>query len=205
MRLANEPRRLMPTTCPRPRPSEARLRRHLAGDAGDAAAGIGGARPRDRRGARLRQAGIAAMGRLLQGARRLLAAEAADRRTRPRRGVVAYSSGNFAQGLAAAGEALGIPVTIVMPIDAPAAKRDATAGYGARVVRHRPRRRGRARKSRPKRRARSPTRKVLRCCIRSTIRRSSPARPAPGWRRSTSSRPRAPRPTCCSARSAAAG
>lgn len=51
-----------------------------------------------------------------------------------RRGVVAYSSGNFAQGLAAAGEALGIPVTIVMPIDAPAAKREATAGYGATVV-----------------------------------------------------------------------
>ncbi|PBB28759.1 serine/threonine dehydratase [Mesorhizobium sp. WSM4308] len=51
-----------------------------------------------------------------------------------RNGVVAYSSGNFAQGLAAAGQALGIPVTIVMPIDAPAAKRDATAGYGARVV-----------------------------------------------------------------------
>lgn len=50
------------------------------------------------------------------------------------RGVVAYSSGNFAQGLAAAGQRLGIPVTIVMPIDAPAAKRDATAGYGARVV-----------------------------------------------------------------------
>lgn len=51
-----------------------------------------------------------------------------------RRGVVAYSSGNFAQGLAAAGQALGIPVTIVMPIDAPAAKREATKGYGARVV-----------------------------------------------------------------------
>ncbi|MEP9397151.1 threonine/serine dehydratase [Mesorhizobium sp. KR2-14] len=51
-----------------------------------------------------------------------------------KRGVVAYSSGNFAQGLAAAGQALGVPVTIVMPIDAPAAKRDATAGYGARVV-----------------------------------------------------------------------
>ncbi|KQU66901.1 pyridoxal-5-phosphate-dependent protein subunit beta [Aminobacter sp. DSM 101952] len=50
------------------------------------------------------------------------------------RGVVAYSSGNFAQGLAAAGQALGIPVTIVMPIDAPAAKREATKGYGARVV-----------------------------------------------------------------------
>ena len=50
------------------------------------------------------------------------------------RGVVAYSSGNFAQGLAAAGEALGIPVTIVMPIDAPVAKVDATRGYGATVV-----------------------------------------------------------------------
>lgn len=51
-----------------------------------------------------------------------------------KRGVVAYSSGNFAQGLAASGQALGIPVTIVMPIDAPKAKTEATAGYGARVV-----------------------------------------------------------------------
>jgi len=51
-----------------------------------------------------------------------------------KRGVVAYSSGNFAQGLAAAGQALGIQVTIVMPIDAPVAKREATAGYGATVV-----------------------------------------------------------------------
>ena len=50
------------------------------------------------------------------------------------RGVVAYSSGNFAQGLAAAGEALRIPVTIVMPIDAPKAKSDATRSYGARVI-----------------------------------------------------------------------
>lgn len=51
-----------------------------------------------------------------------------------RRGVVAFSSGNFAQGLAAAGQALGIPVTIVMPFDVPAAKREATKGYGATVV-----------------------------------------------------------------------
>lgn len=51
-----------------------------------------------------------------------------------KRGVVAYSSGNFAQGLAAAGQALGIPVTIVMPIDAPRAKSEATRGYGARVI-----------------------------------------------------------------------
>lgn len=50
------------------------------------------------------------------------------------RGVVAYSSGNFAQGLAAAGQRLGVPVTIVMPVDAPEAKRRATEGYGARVV-----------------------------------------------------------------------
>ncbi len=50
------------------------------------------------------------------------------------RGVVAYSSGNFAQGLAAAGQAAGVPVTIVMPIDAPEMKRLATIGFGARVV-----------------------------------------------------------------------
>ncbi|MBO6538899.1 MAG: threonine/serine dehydratase [Rhizobiaceae bacterium] len=61
---------------------------------------------------------------------RLLKLTDAERRT----GVVAYSSGNFAQGLAAAGEALGIPVTIVMPIDAPKAKSDATRGYGATVI-----------------------------------------------------------------------
>ena len=50
------------------------------------------------------------------------------------RGVVAYSSGNFAQGLAAAGEALDIPVTIVMPIDAPAAKKRGAEGFGATVI-----------------------------------------------------------------------
>jgi threonine dehydratase len=51
-----------------------------------------------------------------------------------RHGVVAFSSGNFAQGLAAAGSMLGIPVTIVMPDDAPAPKIDATRDYGADVV-----------------------------------------------------------------------
>lgn len=50
------------------------------------------------------------------------------------RGVIAYSSGNFAQGLAAAGKAAGVPVTIVMPVDAPAMKRQATQDLGARVV-----------------------------------------------------------------------
>ena len=50
------------------------------------------------------------------------------------RGVVAFSSGNFAQGLAAAGRELGVPVTIVMPVDAPDAKRRATEALGAEVV-----------------------------------------------------------------------
>ncbi len=49
-------------------------------------------------------------------------------------GVVAFSSGNFAQGLAAAGHMIGVPVTIVMPADAPAAKIEATRGWGATVV-----------------------------------------------------------------------
>lgn len=50
------------------------------------------------------------------------------------RGVIAYSSGNFAQGLAAAGATLDVPVTVVMPIDAPETKRRATEDYGATVV-----------------------------------------------------------------------
>ncbi|MCU0565885.1 MAG: threo-3-hydroxy-L-aspartate ammonia-lyase [Oculatellaceae cyanobacterium Prado106] len=50
------------------------------------------------------------------------------------RGVVAYSSGNHAQGIALAGHLLGIPTTIVMPQDAPAVKLAATRDYGAEVV-----------------------------------------------------------------------
>ncbi|KRD54933.1 serine dehydratase [Acidovorax sp. Root275] len=49
-------------------------------------------------------------------------------------GVVAFSSGNHAQGIALAARELGIPATIVMPQDAPAAKVAATQGYGANVV-----------------------------------------------------------------------
>lgn len=51
-----------------------------------------------------------------------------------RRGVVAYSSGNHAQAVAAAGAELGIPAVIVMPNDAPAVKIAATRGYGAEVI-----------------------------------------------------------------------
>lgn len=50
------------------------------------------------------------------------------------RGVVAFSSGNHAQAVAlAAGEA-GVDAVIVMPVDAPRAKREATRAYGARVI-----------------------------------------------------------------------
>ena len=49
-------------------------------------------------------------------------------------GVVAFSSGNHAQGVALAARILDIPATIVMPSDAPAVKLDATREYGAQVV-----------------------------------------------------------------------
>src|SRR5690606_20177058 len=49
-------------------------------------------------------------------------------------GVVAFSSGNHAQAVSLAAQLLGIRATIVMPQDAPAAKKAATQGYGATVV-----------------------------------------------------------------------
>ncbi len=49
-------------------------------------------------------------------------------------GVVAYSSGNHAQGVAAAARLLGMPCVIVMPHDAPRAKRERTVAHGAEVV-----------------------------------------------------------------------
>jgi threonine dehydratase len=55
--------------------------------------------------------------------------------TRQRRhGVVAFSSGNHAQAVALSARLLGMPATIVMPHDAPAAKVAATRGYGGNVV-----------------------------------------------------------------------
>ncbi|MEV8553541.1 threo-3-hydroxy-L-aspartate ammonia-lyase [Streptomyces glaucescens] len=50
------------------------------------------------------------------------------------RGVAAYSSGNHAQAVALAARELGTTAVIVMPEDAPASKREATAGYGAEIV-----------------------------------------------------------------------
>ncbi len=51
-----------------------------------------------------------------------------------KRGVIAYSSGNHAQGVAYAARALGVKAIIVMPERAPALKREATAAMGAELV-----------------------------------------------------------------------
>ena len=61
---------------------------------------------------------------------RILALSAEERA----RGVLAYSSGNHAQGVAYAARQLGIPATIVMPTNAPAVKIAATRALGAEVV-----------------------------------------------------------------------
>jgi threonine dehydratase len=50
------------------------------------------------------------------------------------RGVVAYSSGNHAQAVAIAARSLNISATIVMPLDAPRSKMEATRDYGARII-----------------------------------------------------------------------
>ncbi|MBJ9691430.1 threo-3-hydroxy-L-aspartate ammonia-lyase, partial [Burkholderia vietnamiensis] len=54
--------------------------------------------------------------------------------TQRRNGVITFSSGNHAQAIALSARMLGIPATIVMPQDAPAAKMAATRGYGGNVV-----------------------------------------------------------------------
>ena len=50
------------------------------------------------------------------------------------RGVVAFSSGNHAQAVAIAARAMGIPATLVMPVDAPRSKLEATRAQGAKIV-----------------------------------------------------------------------
>jgi threonine dehydratase len=66
-----------------------------------------------------------------RGAYNALSRLSADER---RRGVVTFSSGNHAQAIALAGQALNVPRVIVMPSDAPEVKRIATAEYGGDVV-----------------------------------------------------------------------
>ena len=67
----------------------------------------------------------------LRGAtNRLLQLEGEERK----RGVVAFSSGNHAQGVAIAAQRLGVPATIVMPADAPQLKIDGTRAAGAEII-----------------------------------------------------------------------
>ena len=67
----------------------------------------------------------------LRGAYNKIASLPAEER---RRGVISYSSGNHAQGVAYAARALGVRAVIVMPNNAPTIKRDATAAMGAEIV-----------------------------------------------------------------------
>ncbi|WP_242147064.1 threonine/serine dehydratase [Sphingomonas sp. BAUL-RG-20F-R05-02] len=67
----------------------------------------------------------------VRGAWHRLTAIDADQRLR---GVVAFSSGNHAQGVAWAAKRLGMPATIVMPADAPRSKREGTLALGAEIV-----------------------------------------------------------------------
>jgi threonine dehydratase len=66
-----------------------------------------------------------------RGAYNKIASLTEEERTR---GVVAFSSGNHAQGVAAAAELFGIPAVIVMPADAPAIKADNVRAMGAEIV-----------------------------------------------------------------------
>lgn len=67
----------------------------------------------------------------LRGATNRLLQLSDDERSR---GVVAFSSGNHAQGVAIAAKRLGIPAVIVMPADAPRVKVDATRSHGAEII-----------------------------------------------------------------------
>jgi len=67
----------------------------------------------------------------LRGAYNKIASLSEEERAR---GVITYSSGNHAQGVAYAARALGTKAVIVMPRNAPAIKRDATAALGAEIV-----------------------------------------------------------------------
>jgi threonine dehydratase len=67
----------------------------------------------------------------LRGAYNKIASLSDDDR---KRGVISYSSGNHAQGVAYAARALGVNAVIVMPNNAPLIKREATAALGAEII-----------------------------------------------------------------------
>src|SRR5262245_31207212 len=66
-----------------------------------------------------------------RGAYNALSAFTPDQR---KAGVITFSSGNHAQAIALAARLHDMPAVILMPVDAPAAKLEATRGYGAEVV-----------------------------------------------------------------------
>ena len=98
-----------------------------------------------------------------------------------RRGVVTYSSGNHAQGVAYAARALGAKAVIVMPENSPKVKRDATAVLGAEIVLVGPASSSGSR--RPKSWWRSS---ATRWFLLTTPHRSSPGKGRAGWRSSSS-------------------
>ena len=100
------------------------------------------------------------------------------------RGVVAFSSGNHAQGVALAARLLGIPATIVMPLDAPEVKLAATREYGAEIVHVRARRiASRRDRARHRRRTRRDARTAIRRPAYRCRRRDGRARTAGRCRR----------------------
>ncbi|HEV7670150.1 MAG TPA: pyridoxal-phosphate dependent enzyme [Thermoanaerobaculia bacterium] len=67
----------------------------------------------------------------IRGAWNAVSQLTAEERTR---GVLTFSSGNHAQGIALACREQGVAATVVMPVNSPASKREATAGYGAEII-----------------------------------------------------------------------
>jgi threonine dehydratase len=88
--------------------------------------------PIDRRALFLKPENLQPIGSFkLRGAYNKIASLTDDER---RRGVIAYSSGNHAQGVAYAARAMGVKATIVMPNNAPAIKLNGTKALGAEIV-----------------------------------------------------------------------
>jgi threonine dehydratase len=88
--------------------------------------------PHDDRGLYLKPENLQPIGAFkVRGAYNKIAALSDGER---RRGVITYSSGNHAQGVAYAARALGVKAVVVMPANAPANKREATAAMGAELV-----------------------------------------------------------------------
>ena len=146
----------------------------------------------------LAQGRVAPAHRRLQAARAPTSAAAvADARRSGAAGLITYSSGNHAQGVARAARLFGVPAVIVMPSDSPALKRARVEADGAEVVIVGHGVRGAAPRRRGDRRGRAASRSSR----PTTTRGSWPDRARPAWRspRTCRTSPRS------SSRSAAAG